>query len=379
MSSASHPFLHTYRRYPLTLVRGEGHRVQDDAGRWYLDACTGIAVQALGHNHPRVTRAIQDQLSRISHTSNLFSVPVVQELAALVSRTFDDGAVFFTNSGVEANEAAVKLVRKHWWRQGRPDKDEILVLDNAFHGRTLLGITMTPKAPYQEGFGPLVPGIRAVPVDTAAAHIGPRTAAIVLEPVQGEGGCRPVPHLDAIRAACDREGALLVYDEIQCGLGRKGVLLQQPRPDIVTMAKAIGGGLPLGVMVALRPDVQEGFAPGDHGSTFGGNPVSCAAGKAVLEVLLEQRLWANCAAMGDRLMAGLRAAGAPEVTGKGLLVAARCGRENGPVLAALRARGVLTASSGADGIRFLPPFTITAGEIDELVEAFAGALADTAV
>lgn len=373
MPSARHPFLHTYKQPALTLVRGQGHRVQDDTGKWYLDAATGIAVQALGYDHPRVTAAIQAQLGRISHTSNLYTVPVVSELAALLSQTFDDGAVFFSNSGVEANEAAVKLIRKWAWRRGLHHKTEILVLDHAFHGRTLLALAMTPKPAYQEGYGPLVPGFRVVSPDRVAEEVRPETLAVFLEPVQGEGGCLPVPDLAGIRAACDAHGALLAYDEIQCGLGRKGVLRVEPRPDVVTMAKAIGGGLPLGVMMALKPELQEVFQPGDHGSTFGGNPISCAAGKAVLEVILEQRLWENCAAMGARLRAGLEGTGV-SVTGAGLLMAAHLGRPNGPVLDGMRERGVLAVASGAEGVRFLPPFTITAGEIDQLVEVFAASL-----
>lgn len=373
MASATHPFVSTYKTPPLTLVRGEGHRVCDADGRWYLDAATGIAVQALGYNHPRVTSAIQAQLAGISHTSNLYTVPVVQQLAGLLSQTFDGGAIFFTNSGVEANEAAVKLMRKAAFRQGASHKTEILVLEGAFHGRTMLGITMTPKAAYQEGYHPLVPGIRVVARDRVAEEIGPQTLGVVVEPVQGEGGCVPVPNLAGIRATCDAHGALLMYDEIQCGLGRKGVLRILPRPDLMTLAKAIGGGLPLGALIAIKPELQEVFQPGDHGSTFGGNPVSCAAGKAVLEVILEQRLWENCALLGARLSAGLRETGVT-VTGAGLMVAAHLGRPSGPVMEAMRARGVLTVGAGNEGVRFLPPFTITAGEVDQIVEAFAQSL-----
>jgi len=372
----SHPFLHTYARYPLTLVRGEGVRVQDDSGRWYLDACTGIAVMALGHAHPEVKAAVLAQLDGLWHGSNLVHMPSQQACATRLSRAFDDAAVFFTNSGVEANEAAVKLARKHHHRRGDP-RSEILTATHAFHGRTLLGLAMTPKDKYRTGFGPLPPDIRSVPVEDLAAAVTERTAAVVIEPVQGEGGCRPVTQLAAIRAACDANGALLITDEIQCGLGRKGHFRTPVRSDIVALAKALGGGLPLGAAVAVNPELHDAFQPGDHGTTFGGNPVACAAADATLRIILEQDLPARCGSMGGRLRAGLEDLGL-EVTGQGLMLAAHLGRPAAPLLAAMRDRGVIACPSGAEAVRFLPPFIIDEGHVDELIAATGAALADCA-
>ena len=374
MTSATHPFLNTYGPRPLNLVRGEGLRVQDDQGRWYLDACTGIAVLALGHRHPAVVAAVQAQLDQLWHASNLYGVPVQSRFAELLSDTFHGGAVFLTNSGVEANEAAVKLARKFWWRSGQPERVEILSAEHAFHGRTLMGLALTPKPAYREGFGPLPAGARSVPVAQLAAAVSDRTAAVLIEPVQGEGGCRPVSELADIRAACDATGALLITDEIQCGLGRTGRIHGAVRPDAIALAKALGGGLPLGALVAVRQDLHGVFQPGDHGSTFGGNPLACAAGHATLRTILDQGLADNCAAQGGRLRAGLEALGL-RVTGQGLMLAAHLGRPAGPTMAALRDAGVIACPSGAEGIRLLPPFTIDAGAIDELVAAMAVALA----
>ncbi len=374
MTNPSHPFLHTYGVRPLTLVRGEGLRVQDDQGRWYLDACTGIAVMALGHGHARVKAAVQAQIDALWHTSNLYHAPAQTRLAERLSRTFHDAAIFLGNSGVEVNEGCVKLARKYHWRRGDTERIEILTAENAFHGRTMLGLAMTPKDKYRTGFGPMPGGVRSVPVSELPAAISDRTAAVVIEPVQGEGGCVPVANLADIRAACDAAGALLVSDEIQCGLGRTGAIHAPVRPDIIALAKALGGGLPLGAVVAVNPALHDVFQPGDHGSTFGGNPVACAAADATLATIVEDDLPANCAAMGARLRSGLAGLGLT-VTGQGLMLAAHLGRDAAPVLAALRAHGVLACPSGPEGIRFLPPFTIDAAAVDELVAAMGAAIA----
>lgn len=369
-------FLNTYARYPLELVRGEGVRLQGADGRWYLDGLCGIAVMSLGHGHPAVLKAVHAQVDRLLHVSNLFHVDVQRSFAELLASTYRDedgpAAVFLGNSGVEANEGAVKLARKWHWRRGDP-RVEILTAHGAFHGRTLLGLAMTPKAKYREGFGPLPDEVRSVPVEELPAAVSHRTAAVVVEPVQGEGGCVPVENLAQVRAACDAAGALLIYDEIQCGLGRTGTLHERPAPDVRTLAKALGGGLPLSAVVA-RSGVMSGFQPGDHGSTFGGNPVACAAAKATLEVILGEDLPARCAALGARLAAGLRAAGA-KVTGRGLMAAAWIDQPAGPVIDRMREQGgVLVCSAGDSAVRFLPPFVMDEGEIDTLVEAFRAAL-----
>lgn len=364
------PFLHTYARYPIELVRGEGLRVQDAEGRWYLDGIGGIAVMALGHGHPAVRTAIHAQVDRLIHTSNLYHLGPQRELALALSGLFGDGAVFFSNSGGEANEAAVKLVRKHHWRRGDP-RAEIIVLDGAFHGRTLMTLAMTPKPAYRQGYDPFPAGIHVVAEADAAQAVNDRTAAVFVEPVQGEGGCRPIGVLPALRAACDAHGALLVYDEIQCGLGRTGSLHHAPQPDARTLAKALGGGLPLGALV-VGPHLADTFQPGDHGSTFGGNPVACAAGLATLQVILDEDLPARCAVLGERLKAGLEATGM-EITGRGLIMAAHLDGLSAPVIAGMRERGVLACPAGPQAVRFLPPFVSDEAAIDELVAAFAGA------
>ncbi|MBL8618329.1 MAG: aminotransferase class III-fold pyridoxal phosphate-dependent enzyme [Deltaproteobacteria bacterium] len=375
------PFLDTYARFPLELVRGAGRRVQDSSGRWYLDAIGGIAVLALGHDHPEVKAAIHAQVDTLLHTSNLYRLPVQRAFANKLLEMLGGAAVFLCNTGAEANEGAVKLIRKHHWRQagcpgdGNSPRTEIIVLDHAFHGRTMMALAMTPKPAYHQGFGPLPDCVKVVPAEQVAAAVSERTAAVFLEPVQGEGGCRPVPGLQAIREACDKHGALLVFDEIQCGLGRTGELIHHPRPDIITLAKAIGGGLPLGAILVVNPALTQALQPGDHGTTFGGNPVACAAGLATLQIIERDDLPARCAALGARLRAGLEAAGA-EVSGLGLIQAARFGLPIGPVVARMRENGVLVVGAGADAIRFLPAFNSTEDEIDEMVAVFAKSLAE---
>ena len=375
------PFLDTYARFPLELVRGAGRRVQDSSGRWYLDAIGGIAVLALGHDHPDVKAAIHAQVDTLLHTSNLYRLPVQRAFANKLLEMLGGAAVFLCNTGAEANEGAVKLIRKHFWRQagcpadGNSPRTELIVLEHAFHGRTMMALAMTPKPAYHLGFGPLPDCVKVVPADKVAEAVSARTAAVFLEPVQGEGGCRPVPGLHAIREACDKHGALLVFDEIQCGLGRTGELIHHPRPDIITLAKAIGGGLPLGAILVVNPALAQALQPGDHGTTFGGNPVACAAGLATLEVIARDDLPARCAALGARLRAGLEATGA-EVSGLGLIQAARFGLPIGPVVARMRENGVLVVGAGADAIRFLPAFNSTEDEIDEMVAVFAKSLAE---
>jgi acetylornithine/N-succinyldiaminopimelate aminotransferase len=363
-------FLETYAR-PVALVRGEGCRVQGEDGRWYLDGLAGIAVMALGHGHPAVLAAVHTQADQLLHASNLFHVPVQRRFAALLSDSLGGGPVFLCNSGAEANEAAVKLARKHHWRRGDP-RAEILTLEGGFHGRTLLTLSMTPRPKYQEGFGPLAPEVRSLSAEALPGAISERTAAVVVEPVQGEGGCVEVEILPALREACDAAGALLIYDEIQCGLGRTGTWRQDPAPDAVTLAKALGGGLPLGALV-VSPALAGAFQPGDHGSTFGGNPLACAAGEATLRTILDEDLPARCAKQGARLRAALEATGA-RVTGRGLMLAAHLEGPAGPVIDGMRARGVLTCPAGPQAVRFLPPYVISDEEIDELAAAFAGAV-----
>lgn len=361
------PFLNTYNRVPVRLVRGQGSRVQDDQGRWYLDATSGIAVQALGHSHPAILAAVHAQVDQLMHCSNLFGIPVQEKLAERLSELFD-GAVFLTNSGSEAVETALKIVRKHHQGTGRT---QILVAEHAFHGRTLGALSLTPKAKYQAPFHPLMPDVVAVPPEQLAASVTSQTAAVFVEPVRGEGGCLPTPDLQGIRDACTRHGALLVYDEIQCGLGRAGVIGFAPQPDVRTLAKALGGGLPLGAAIASGP-VRDIFSPGDHGSTFGGNPVACAAGSAFLDVLIAQDLAGRCAREGA-LLRGKLEDGGVRVTGQGLMLAVHLEQPSGPVLSRMREAGVLACGAGALAVRLLPPYTATRTELGTMAEAVLSA------
>lgn len=368
-------FLNTYARYPVELTRGQGCRLQDVDGRWYLDGIAGIAVMALGHGHPRVLAAVHAQVDRLMHTSNLYHVDTQRQFVDRLSQVYawpeGPASIFLSNSGVEANEGAVKLARKHHYRRG-DSRAEIITATGAFHGRTLMALAMTPKPKYQEGYGPLPAEVRNLDAADIPAAVSARTAAVFIEPIQGEGGCVPIANLAEIRAACDAVGALLVYDEIQCGLGRAGRLRFDPLPDVVTLAKALGGGLPLGAIVA-SPAVSGAFQPGDHGSTFGGNPVSCAAGLATLETILDEDLMARNLTLGARLQAGLEATGA-RVTGEGLILGAWTDLPPGKIVDAMRERGVLVCPAGDKAVRFLPPFIITEAEVDELVAAYSDAL-----
>lgn len=348
--------LNTYKRFPLNLVRGQGRRVMDDQGTWYLDAFTGIGVMALGHGHPEVTRAVHAQVDALFHVSNLCHVPVQSGLIRRLSALYE-GGVFLCNSGTEANEAAVKLARKHTGRL------EVLCATGGFHGRTYMSLACTGR--YHEGFGPMPSGVRHVQADQLASEVGPDTACVLVEPVQGEGGCIPLD-LSGLREACEAAGALLIYDEVQCGLGRTGTMHHDPAPHVRTLAKALGGGLPLGAVVSQ----VDPFVPGDHGSTFGGNPIACAAACATLAVIERERLWERCELLGLRLRSGLEGLGL-RVTGQGLMLAAHLGEPSGPVLERMRERGVLTCSSGPEAVRFLPAFTSTEEEIDEMVASLA--------
>lgn len=370
------PFLPTYGRVPLALLRGEGREVLADDGQWYLDAICGIAVTALGHGHPRVREAVARQAETLLHVSNLYRVPVQTALAERLCAMLQGAGVFLCNSGTEANEAAVKLVRKHHWRQagcpadGVSPRTEMIVLENAFHGRSLMSLALTPRPHYQAGFGPLPGGVKVVSVDELAGAVSERTAAVMVEPVQGEGGCWPVPPavLQSVRAACDAHGALLVYDEIQCGLGRTGELVHQPRPDAITLAKALGGGLPLGALLVVNDELVNTLGAGDHGSTFGGNPLACAAGLATLEVIAEEGLVERCAVLGARLRARLEAGGL-EVRGRGLMLAAAVPQPAETVRRMREEHRILVCGAGPAAVRLLPAFTSTEAELDRIADA----------
>jgi predicted acetylornithine/succinylornithine family transaminase len=367
--------MQTYKRLPVEFVRGEGMRLYDGDGREYLDFLAGISVCSAGHCHPHVVEAIREQAGRLAQVSNLYYNEPGARLAERLVSSFEPGArVFLCNSGTEANEAAIKLARRH--RRG----GEIVVLEGAFHGRTLGSLSATPQPDKQEPFAPLVPGFRVVPrddPDALAAAVGGATAAVLLEPVQGETGIWPISErmLLAAREACDRAGALLMFDEIQCGMGRTGTLwafeLTPVRPDVFTTAKALANGLPVGACVAAEC-AAEVLQAGDHGATFGGGPLVAAAALATLDVIDDDGLLARVRVLGDRFWAGLeelRAAGRlADVRGRGLMLGADLPEPRAPdvVQAGLEAGLVLNAT-GPSTLRFLPPLIVAEPEIDQVL------------
>jgi acetylornithine/N-succinyldiaminopimelate aminotransferase len=361
----------TYLRNPVEFVRGEGTRLWDSEGHEYLDFLAGISVAQLGHCHPAVVKAVREQAGRLMHVGNLFYTEPGMRLAQRLSERSLGGKVFLCNSGAEAIECALKLARRH-----RPGGD-FVVLEGAFHGRTMGALSATPQEAKQEPFAPLVPGFTAAPRN-GPLPVTERTAAVVIEPVQGEGGIHPIDPalLEAARAACDEFGALLIFDEIQCGMGRTGSLWAWQRagvrPDVMTTAKGLGGGLPVGACVT-SPAFADVMQPGDHGSTFAGGPVVAAAANTVLDTVDDEAFLAAVESKGERLAGGLRDLGL-DVRGEGLMLAFACA--DGPALSRrlLLEERLVTNATGPDTIRLLPPLTVSDGEIDEAVRR-VGALA----
>jgi acetylornithine/N-succinyldiaminopimelate aminotransferase len=371
--------LPTYNRAPLSFERGEGTWLVEADGTRYLDLGAGIAVNALGHAHPALVEALTEQAQKLWHTSNLYRIPKQQELAdRLVEKTFAD-TVFFTNSGTEACELAVKMVRKYWYEKGQPDRVEIVTFEGSFHGRSSAAIAAAGSEKMTKGFGPLLPGFVHVPWgdhEALKAAVTDRTAAILIEPVQGEGGIRPVPDqcLKGLREMCDRTGALLVFDEVQCGVGRTGRLFAHEwagvTPDIMMVAKGIGGGFPLGAVLATEK-AASGMTAGTHGSTYGGNPLGCAVGCRVMEIVADDAFLSEVnrkAGLFRQKLEGLVAAH-PEVfegvRGAGLMLGLKCRVPNTEVVAAGYANHVLTVGAADNVVRILPPLTILDDEIAE--------------
>ena len=376
----------TYNRLPVTFDRGEGVWLWDTNGTRYLDALSGIAVCGLGHAHPVVRDALCEQAGRLIHTSNLYGVAEQERLGALLTEQAGMDRVFFANSGAEANEAAIKLARLHAHRRGI-ENPAILVAENSFHGRTLATLSATGNRKVQAGFEPLVQGFVRVPYDdldaieTAAAN-RPNIVAILIEPIQGEGGIR-LPsddYLVRLREICDRSGWLLMLDEIQTGMGRTGRLFAFQhagiQPDVVTLAKGLGNGMPIGACLA-RGAAAEVFSPGSHGSTFGGNPLACRVGRAVLETLIDENLTENAAVQGAYLLDSLRAAlgetqGLVEIRGRGLMVGIELDRPCGELVGRALDAGLLINVTAERVIRLLPPLIIDRAQIDELVATLTG-------
>ena len=374
----------TYPRTPVEFVRGEGSRLWDSEGNEYLDFFAGLSVHNAGHCHPRIVAAIREQAGRLMGTSNLYLSGNAARLAARLAESSLGGRVFICNSGAEASECAIKLARKHAHGRGI-ELPEVVVLEGAFHGRTIAALAATPKLAREDLFGPLPAGFVAVPRDDAGAlraAVGPQTAAVMVEPIQGEAGIWPIADevLVAAREACDERGALLVFDEVQTGMGRTGTLWAHEQlpvtPDLMTAAKALGGGLPVGACVTA-PEYGEVLTLGDHGSTFAGAPVTAAAALAALEVIDDPGLLASVRERGERLAAGLAGlAGVAEVRGRGLMLAAGLEEEAAAgVSARALAAGLVINVPAPDTLRFLPPLTIGDAEVDEALEKLAAALA----
>ena len=371
--------LPTYARVDLAFERGEGAWLVATNGERYLDFTSGVAVNALGHAHPHLIAAISEQVQKLTHVSNLYRIPEAERMAARLCEASFADFVFFCNSGAEAMECAIKTARKHHAANGRPERFRIVTFEGAFHGRTLATLAAGGQKKYLEGFGPVVDGFDQVPfedLEAAKRAIGPATAAILIEPIMGEGGVRVVApeFLRALRQLCDQQGLMLVFDEVQTGMGRTGELFAYQRsgvaPDIMGLAKAIGGGFPLGACLATA-DAAKGMTAGTHGSTFGGNPLAMAAGNAVLDVMLadgfldrvkrlsllfKQKL----AAITDRYPSVIA-----EVRGEGLLLGLRAVVPAGEVVDALRAQKMITVAAGDNVVRLLPPLIITEDEVAE--------------
>jgi acetylornithine/N-succinyldiaminopimelate aminotransferase len=375
-----------YQRAPLAFERGEGARLYTTDGEAYLDCMAGIAVNALGHAHPKLVQAVKDQAEKLWHTSNIFTIPGQETLAKMLTdATFAD-VVFFGNSGAEAIECAIKTARKHHWANGNPERIDIIGFEGSFHGRTLAAVNASGNASYLEGFGPPMPGFVHLPYgdfEAIKAAVGETTAAIILEPVQGEGGARAWPDamLRDIRALCDETGTLLIYDEIQCGLGRTGKLFAYEwlngaaDPDIMAVAKALGGGFPVGACLATAR-AANGMTPGSHGSTYGGNPLAMAVGVASVEELVKPELLAHVrevAGYFTQQFAGLKDRYPDvivDIRGKGLLIGVKLATPNREFMQHARDEHLLIAGGGDNCVRLLPPLNLTLEEAREAIERF---------
>ena len=378
--------LNTYGDRKLALVRGEGARLWDAEGREYLDFFSGIAVCNLGHCHPKVTEAICEQARTLVHISNLYYIEPQVKLAALLSGHCFADKWFFCNGGAEANEAAIKIARRYWTIKGTP-KPEIVTAEQSFHGRTLATVTATGQPKYHEGFNPLLPGIRYVPfndLDALAAAITEDTGLVLLEPIQGEGGVRvPDPgYLAGARQLCTEKNILLAFDEVQTGLGRTGKLFahehEKVTPDIITLAKGLGNGVPIGAM-GCTDAVAEGFAPGAHACTFGGNPLSTAAAVATIEALTEPGFIESAASTGAYFaseLAGLAGEHKTvrQVRGRGLMIGVEFDRPVAPLIETLLNAGVICGPAGPNVLRFLPPLVVDRSAVDCVLTALTSSL-----
>jgi len=388
-TSATSHLLPVFARVDLGFTRGEGCYLIATNGDRYLDFTSGVAVNALGHAHPYLVKALQEQATKLWHMSNLFKSPDGEILSArLCEQSFAD-FVFFCNSGAEAMEGVIKLVRHYHFSKGHGERYRIITFEGAFHGRTLATLAATGSAKYLEGFGPPMDGFDQVPhgdIEAVKKAIGPNTAGILIEPVQGEGGVRSAPNsfFRALRELCDQHGILLAIDEVQTGMGRTGDLFAYKRlgitPDVMSLAKALGGGFPIGAVLASAK-AAEGMAPGSHGSTFGGNPLAVAAANAVLDVMLKPGFFDHVQKMSLLLKQKLASvvdrypSVLSEVRGEGLLIGVKAVVPSGDLVAALREQKLLTVGAGDNVVRFLAPLIVTEAEIDQSIQSLEHACA----
>lgn len=372
--------MHTYGRQPLALVKGEGAVVWDAEGKTYIDCVAGIAVNNVGHANPKVAEAICNQAKKLIHTSNLYYTEQQVTLAKLLSEVSPHSKAFFCNSGAEANEGAIKLARKH------TGKGEIITMDNSFHGRTITTITATGQKKYQKGFEPLTPGFKYVPysnIDSVEKTIGPNTAAVLVEPIQGEGGVivPPNDYLKNLKEVCHENDVLLIFDEVQTGFGRTGEMFASQsfdvKPDITTLAKAIAGGFPMGAVLA--DEVAETFEPGDHAATFGGSPLACAAAKASINYILDEDLLKQSKENGEYFKTKLNVIKenkgiVTDVRGMGLMIGMELDVECSELVDDMRKRGIIVNCAAGNVLRFVPPLVISKSQIDMVTVALDDAL-----
>jgi acetylornithine/N-succinyldiaminopimelate aminotransferase len=379
LTRAQASVMETYKRLPIVFESGEGCYLFDTDGKRYLDFVAGIAVNTLGHAHPLLVSAIASQAAHLMHCSNLYWTTAQIELAERLTHASGLSRAFFCNSGAEAVEAALKLARKARTSTVGADCTELIAMNNSFHGRTFGALSVTGQTHYHQGFTPLLSGVSHVQfndIDTLRAQISEKTAAIILEPIQGEGGLRPahMDYLRAVRQLCDETGVVLIFDEVQCGVGRTGTLFgfqQNPygvQPDILVLAKGLGGGFPIGAILASKK--VDAFVPGDHASTFGGNPMACMAAQTVLDVINDDQLLANVQARGEQLVSGLKElqrrypSAITDVRGQGLMQGIELAVPVAPIVDACRDRGLLLVGASTNVIRFVPPLIVRADQID---------------
>jgi len=382
--AATH-LMNTYGRLPFALSHGLGCRVWDTDGREYLDALAGIAVNTLGHGHPKLVPALQEQVAKLIHCSNYYQMPLQEQLAAALCEVSGLSAAFFCNTGLEANEGAIKIARKFGHDRGI-ERPEIIVYEKAFHGRSIATLSATGNTKVQKGFGPLVEGFVRVPLNDIGAvrevaHNNPNVVAVFLEVIQGEGGINPTraEYLRDLRKLCDEKNWLLMLDEVQCGMGRTGKWFAHQwagiLPDVMPMAKGLGSGVPVGAIV-VGPRAKDVFGPGNHGTTFGGNPLAMRAGVETMRIVAEDRLIDNAAAVGERIRSGLQREwsslkGVLEIRGQGLMLGIELDRPCGALLQRAADAGLLISVTADTVIRLLPPLIMTPAEGDEVVRILA--------